>query len=120
MTRIFSSLVLSLVLVGDTNAFSPSSVKPLASVKPVASTTRIQSHAIEHDDEAVYMMMKAESCAHSESCSIDDAQQYLHEMIHMQSNCATGTLTSQQVCEDVQFPAEVIASLRAKISAEKE
>jgi hypothetical protein len=89
-------------------------------VKSLASTTRIQSHAIDSDDEAVYMMMKAESCAHSESCSIDDAQQYLNEMIHMQSNCATGTLSSQQVCEDIQFPAEVIASLRAKISAEKE
>jgi hypothetical protein len=65
------------------------------------------------------MMMKAEACAHSDSCSIDDAEQYLKEILHIQSNCASGTLSSQQICEDVTFPAEVVAHLRAKLDAER-
>lgn len=65
------------------------------------------------------MMMKANTCAHSETCSIDEAEEYLNEILHLQSNCASGSLNSEQICDDVDFPSEVIAGLRQKIQQAK-
>jgi len=103
---------MSLALAGKTNAFSPNTIKPLG----LGSTTKLHSHAIQSEEEAMYMMMKADACAHSDSCSIDEAQNFLDEVMHMQSNCVSGTLASHQICDDVIFPSEVISSLRQKIS----
>lgn len=77
--------------------------------------TTLNSHAIDSEDEAMIMMMKADACAHSDTCSIDEAQEYLNEMLHLQSNCVSGSLTSQSICDDITVPMEVIGGLRDKI-----
>lgn len=82
--------------------------------------TSLYSYAISNEDEAMMMMMKANTCAHSDTCSIDEAEDYLKEMLHLQSNCASGSLTSDLICEDVIFPSEVIAGLREKIQKHTE
>lgn len=82
------------------------------------SETSLHSYAIDNEDEAMRMMMKANLCAHSDTCSIDEAEQYLQEVLHLQSNCASRLLTSSKVCDDVLFPSEVIAGLREKIRME--
>eukprot|EP00560_Eucampia_antarctica_P006434 CAMPEP_0197829228 /NCGR_PEP_ID=MMETSP1437-20131217/5661_1 /TAXON_ID=49252 ORGANISM="Eucampia antarctica, Strain CCMP1452" /NCGR_SAMPLE_ID=MMETSP1437 /ASSEMBLY_ACC=CAM_ASM_001096 /LENGTH=115 /DNA_ID=CAMNT_0043430769 /DNA_START=213 /DNA_END=560 /DNA_ORIENTATION=- len=63
----------------------------------------------------MYFMMKGMDCANSDSCSIDEAQAYMNEIIHVQSGCVTGTLVGEDVCENIVFASEVIASLRQKI-----
>lgn len=84
------------------------------------TTTTLNSHAIDAEDEAMMMMMKANTCANSETCSIEEANEYLNEMLHIQSNCATGTLSSDLICNDISFPTEVIAGLRDKIQNQVE
>lgn len=64
--------------------------------------------------------MKANICAHSDTCSIDEAENYLNEMLHLQSNCASDSLRSDAICNDVLFPSEVIAGLREKIQRQTE
>jgi hypothetical protein len=112
MTAIKKTL-LTLALVGEAAAFSPNSIKPLH------CATRLNSFAIDSDDDAMSMMMKADLCARSETCSIDDAEHYLEEVLHLQSDCVSGAISSEQICDDIAFPSQVVASLREKIELER-
>lgn len=111
ITRICASLAMSLALASRANAFSPNSIRPLSGL----TKTKLNSHAIDSEEDAMFLMMKANACAHSETCSLDDAENYLNEVLHIQSDCASGAINSAQICEDILFPSEVIASLREKI-----
>lgn len=111
----FSSKLFTLALVGNAAAFSPNSITPLHKI----TSTRLNAFAIESDDDAMNLMMRADLCAQSDTCSLDDAEHYLEEILHIQSDCATGSLRSEQVCEDITFPTEVIAHLREKIEKER-
>lgn len=89
-------------------------------VTATATATALHSHAIDAEDEAMVMMMRANNCAKSDTCSIEEAEEYLNEMLHIQSSCASGSLSSDLICEDVAFPSEVIAGLRQKIQNQVE
>lgn len=108
------------------NAFSkPSLVASGAAFQPEhqsidTSFSKLYSHAIDSEDEAMMMMMKANTCAHSDTCSLEEAEQYLNEMLHIQSNCVSGTLQSDMICNDIEYPVEVIAGLRDKIKKQVE
>eukprot|EP00553_Chaetoceros_curvisetus_P007908 CAMPEP_0204614212 /NCGR_PEP_ID=MMETSP0717-20131115/1984_1 /ASSEMBLY_ACC=CAM_ASM_000666 /TAXON_ID=230516 /ORGANISM="Chaetoceros curvisetus" /LENGTH=256 /DNA_ID=CAMNT_0051626825 /DNA_START=21 /DNA_END=791 /DNA_ORIENTATION=+ len=104
-------------LISGTNGFSAKNLKPLSSVISRAESTKMHSHAMDAEDDAMYMMMKASACAHSDACSIDEAENYLNEVLHLQSDCVSGALTSDQICDDVIFPSEVIGALRNKIES---
>mmetsp|Transcript_45338 Transcript_45338/g.68382 ORF Transcript_45338/g.68382 Transcript_45338/m.68382 type:complete len:337 (-) Transcript_45338:151-1161(-) len=113
ITRINASVVMALsaALLAPASAFSPNSMK----VRP-SLATRLNVHAAaDSEDDAMYLMMKAQECANSDTCSIDSAREYLREVIHVQSGCAAGTLAGYDLCEDQLFAAEVVASLREKI-----
>jgi len=74
------------------------------------------------EDMYPQLLDKASLCAHSESCSIESAELYLKEIVHVQSGCAAGTLNGKGVCDDVLVVSEVVADLREKITigAERE
>ena len=114
-SSIFALLVCS--LTGTCHAFSPSKMQNRLYTTAV---TQLKSHAVDTDDEALLLMMNASNCANSDSCSIEEAEQYLNEMLHLQSDCASGALRSQRICDDVLFPSEVIAGLREKIRKQVE
>jgi len=61
------------------------------------------------------LMLRARECANSDSCSIDEAEGYLKEVVHIQGSCVAGNLAGQQLCDDIQFASEVISGLRNKI-----
>jgi len=69
------------------------------------------------EENAAYLMDKARECAYSDSCSLEDANLYLKEVVHVQGNCAAGTLNGQQLCEDVVSISEIIVGLRNKVEA---
>lgn len=69
----------------------------------------------DNEDDAAYLLHKAEECALSDSCSIDDAKVFLREVIHLESGCAAGTLVGAEICEDQDHVAAIVASLRAKV-----
>ncbi len=88
--------------------------------RTTATPTGLNSHVVDADDEAMQIMMNANSCANSDTCSIEDAEMYLNEMLHLQSDCVSGALHSDLICDDVLFPSEVIAGLRKKIQKQVE
>lgn len=114
------------VLTQKCSAFSTSKVSFMnhqhihKAADKIRSDTHLNSYVIDSEDEAFMMMMKASTCAHSDACSLEEAEEYLNEMLHIQSNCAVGTLNSAKLCEDVIVPSEIISSLRQKIKNEVE
>lgn len=69
----------------------------------------------DNEEDASYLLHKAEECALSDSCSVDDAKYLLREVVHLESSCVTGTLVGQELCNDQDHLAEIVANLRAKV-----
>jgi hypothetical protein len=116
LSRISTSLGIVIATMNQLVAFSPNTIRPLHKLDVA---TRLKSHAIDSEDEAIMTMMRATTCAHSDTCSIEEAEKYLDEILNLQSSCVSGTLSSQQVCEDILFSSQVIADLRQKINEGK-
>jgi len=125
VTRIHASLTIALLTsTGSVSGFSASSAlhqrrSALASLEKeeLSSTTALSALAIDPESEAdaYTLMLRARECANSDSCSIDEAEDYLREVVHIQGKCVAGNLAGQQLCDDIQFAAEVISGLRNKI-----
>jgi hypothetical protein len=107
------SLFLSSLLQSSTG-FSPT---PLAS----KTQSRVQSlkagYALEwpSEEDAVYLMQRANQCAYSEECSIEDAEGCLGDVLLVQSGCTAGMLEGRDVCNNQDVASEIVANLRAKI-----
>ena len=127
VTRIHASLTIALLTssTGSVSGFSAMSSalhqgrSALASLEreELASTTALSAIAIDPENEAdaYALMLRARECANSDSCSIDEAEDYLREVVHIQGSCVAGNLAGQQLCDDIQFASEVISGLRNKI-----
>ena len=128
VTRIHASLTIALLTAttGSVSGFSTSALhqgrSALASLEkeeslPSSSTTALSAFAIDPESEtdAYALMLRARECANSDSCSIDEAEDYLREVVHIQGSCVAGNLAGQQLCDDIQFASEVISGLRNKI-----
>jgi len=119
------STILSSLLIPSCVSFSPNGMKQRMtltketsinrSTTTKQSSTTLFSHVLDSEEEAMFLMASARECANSESCSIDQAEEYLNAVLDIQGGCAAGVLTSQELCEDVTLPASVVAELRFKI-----
>eukprot|EP00581_Thalassiosira_minuscula_P009762 CAMPEP_0183708762 /NCGR_PEP_ID=MMETSP0737-20130205/4970_1 /TAXON_ID=385413 /ORGANISM="Thalassiosira miniscula, Strain CCMP1093" /LENGTH=286 /DNA_ID=CAMNT_0025936695 /DNA_START=120 /DNA_END=980 /DNA_ORIENTATION=+ len=89
----------------------PSSIS--ASARTTSSSLQMSSHASE--EFYPQLLNKASLCAHSDTCSIESAELYLKEIVHVQSGCAAGTMSGNAICNDVLGVTEVVADLRQKI-----
>jgi len=121
MPRSLSSAVGCAALLATASAFSPSATHQHPSLLSSASTTTTSVAASpQHATEESYpsLLQSASVCAHSDSCSIDLAEDYLREIVHVQSGCAAGTL-SGGVCDDVLNVSAIVADLRVKIDEGK-
>ena len=67
------------------------------------------------ENDAQMLMNHARECAYSDSCSVEEAQQHLREVVHVQSGCVAGTVNGHDVCEDQITAAEIVALLRRKV-----
>lgn len=56
------------------------------------------------------MMAKAQECAFSDTCSIEESNQHLIDVLNLQVACASGTV--HDVCDDQLVVAEIVAKLR--------
>jgi hypothetical protein len=92
--------------------FSP---KPSLIARPATHLSHSAFVAAEHEDEAIFLMNRARECAFSDSCSVQDAEHYLDDVIHVQYGCAAGTIAGHALCEQQDEVAEIVAHLRAKI-----
>lgn len=85
----------------------------------VRSRSALNAFAVATEDDAIYLMHRAQECAFSDSCSVEEAEGYLHDVLHVQSGCAAGTLSSHAVCEEQDVVAEIVANLRAKVNGSR-
>ena len=60
-------------------------------------------------------MAKARECAFSDSCSIEESNEHLIDVLNIQVACASGSVAGHDVCDDQQEVAEVVAKLRAHV-----
>lgn len=74
-------------------------------------------NAIETETEARLLLLKARDCAYGDSCSIEDCEILLREMMHLQSGCVTGTLVGHDLCEEQDIAADVVAHLREQVKS---
>ena len=105
-----SAILASILATTAVNGFSSYNLptRPTSTKLHAAATTINES-------QYPNLLSQASLCADDESCSIEAANLYLKEIVHYQSGCAAGTLSGNDVCEDVVGVSEVVANLRHKI-----
>mmetsp|Transcript_14211 Transcript_14211/g.29183 ORF Transcript_14211/g.29183 Transcript_14211/m.29183 type:complete len:248 (+) Transcript_14211:49-792(+) len=106
---ILSSLTLS-------NGFVPSVFLPAAPLH----MGNLRS-ATSFDDMAYSTFQRAENCLDG-SCSIEQAEQLLNEVLSIQAHCvaADAELTAETVCKDAILTSELIVGLRTRINSASE
>jgi len=101
------------------NAFTASPKRAMAST-PVASPgvgPLKVGIAMDWNDQELdegFLMKRAEACAHSDSCSLQEARRCLDDVLRVQSGCVSGNVLGS-VCENVDIAVEIVAELRQKI-----
>jgi len=104
--------ILSIMLLVDLSSSFSTSRMYLTSLHKTSMELKVES-----EDEQLSLMFKARECAHSEACSVEEADQFLHEVMTFQGSCGEGILLGDaDVCEDPVFINEVILDLKEKIS----
>ena len=71
------------------------------------------------EQEAAYMMAKARECAFSDSCSIEESNARLHDVLNIQVACASGTVAGHDICDDQLEATEIVARLRDHVKSGK-
>ena len=113
-----SCFALSLFAV-SASAFTPMSRQSTATKvavprKAIALDWEQQSQ----DDYDALLLSRAMDCAGSDTCSLEEAEQYLESILHAESGCASGALIGNQICDNVIDAAEAVANLREKVVRE--
>lgn len=126
LQRLQTILVLSSLLLVSTSAFSAQKASQL--VRPSASSSASSSSVLhvgavwtDENENDSFSMTRATACADgSETCSLEEAQAYLDDILMMQKDCLDVTLSDNSpLCENVDVVIDVVANLRQKISTER-
>jgi hypothetical protein len=140
---IFLLVVITVVVVGLSNTPAVDAWSPLhksstyRKISSLSSTTALQvgvawnfnheEQEEEHDYNNIvssgFMMHRAQVCADSDSCSLEDAQTCLKELLHVQMQCiGSGVLSPSAVCDvgNVDVVADIVDKLRNKIQEESQ
>lgn len=123
-------IALSSLLQLTTSAFSARKSSQLVRSSSSSPSFALYAGAVVVDDgssdeqDVVFLMNRATACANSEeTCSLEEAQAYLEDVLLMQKDCLDVTLQDIQkknpLCENVDVVAEVVAGLRVKIGSER-
>jgi hypothetical protein len=119
----FSFLFLLLAIVDDTLAFSSSQLIRSSASSSTSSSSTLNVGVVWTDDvdNDMYLMNRAEACANSDSCGLDEATAFLDDILHQQKECiGAGVLsTKATICDNVDVTAEIVANLREKIEIQR-
>lgn len=98
-------------------AFTVSKTPQIHSVKSLNVATSLD-HWEQYDENL--LLEQAQICADSDTCSLEEAQKYLDNIIQMESDCASGALLGSEICNNVEATVDVVVGLREKISRESQ
>ena len=118
--RLQTILATSLTLLVTTSAFSGQKGSQLVR-SPSTSSSALFVGAVWTDDNEndTFLMNRATACGDgSESCSLEEAESYLHDILTIQKDCLA-VATNSELCENVDVVSEVVANLRQKITLER-
>ena len=104
-----TSILLAVMTVNQSTAFL---IPPSSSHLTKPTTTSTCLHSTASTPDQLQLLNSASLCANSESCSIESAELYLREILHIQTTCAA---EEEIICADVGRTSEVVAGLREKI-----
>lgn len=124
LQKLQTILLLSSLLLVTTSAFSARKASHLArsSLSSTASPSfALSAGAVLMDESSDELMSQATACANSETCTLEEAQTYLEDVLLIQKDCLDMTIQDikNPLCENVDVVAEVVAVLRGKIQAEE-
>ena len=119
-TVVLSSLLLVVV---PTSAFSTSRTIPSPSSGISPSPSVVNAGVVLFDESSneyesnEFLVSRATACVHSESCSLEEAESYLNEMLLVRNNPLDGgdAMTGSKTTEC----ADVVEGLRKKIEAQR-
>ena len=118
MLRFVSFLFLATASVFAPEGCSSYSIPRPAQPKSSPTGTAL-SVGVTYDDSA-YLMSRAEMCADSAMCSLEEAQLCLDNILQVQMECVgAGILSTSPVCDNVDTTAETVAKLRQKIEVQR-
>eukprot|EP00547_Thalassionema_nitzschioides_P007369 CAMPEP_0194210634 /NCGR_PEP_ID=MMETSP0156-20130528/8859_1 /TAXON_ID=33649 /ORGANISM="Thalassionema nitzschioides, Strain L26-B" /LENGTH=293 /DNA_ID=CAMNT_0038938005 /DNA_START=43 /DNA_END=924 /DNA_ORIENTATION=- len=112
--------VFTFILVSSfttSSAFTVSRTAQHHDIKPLNVATSLD-HWEQYDENM--LLQQAQSCADSDTCSLEEAQQYLDNIMKMESDCASGALLGSEICKNVDQTVEAVVGLREKISRESQ
>ena len=113
LARIFTSLLLASTVSGF--IMIPNSPTTGFVVRNNAGLPLFSTMVVETEADARMLLSRAKQCAYGDSCSVEEADFLLNEMLHTQSGCVTGTLVGHDLCEEQDVAADIVAHLRQKI-----
>jgi len=108
------TLIPLLLLARESSGFSATSMNSKVFGRPALALHSTKSFS---EEDASYIMSQASACAHSDTCSIDDANNYLEAVVSVQGDCTANVLVDDAVCGDADNISEIVALLRAKVEA---
>jgi hypothetical protein len=97
---------------GFAPAFHPHKSAFKSACQELKSTSELSG---EYEDRI--MMIKARECAFSDASSVAEARSLLHQILHVQSGCVSGTVSGHDLCENQGEVAEIVAHLRQKVDS---
>ena len=103
--------------VSLTNAFTLSQLDRRSRGLVNSTPALRMSSLLVHPDELTSrcVLNKARECAFSEYSSATEAKEYLTKILEIESGCVSGVLAGQDLCENVDEVAEIVAHLRRKV-----
>ena len=118
--RLQTILATSLTLLVTTSAFSGQKGSQLVrSPSPSSSALFVGAVWTDDNENDTFLMNRATACGDgSESCSLEEAESYLHDILTIQKDCLA-VATNSELCENVDVVSEVVANLRQKITVER-
>jgi len=119
LQRFQTTLALCSILLATTSAFSAQNAPQLVRSPSTCSSSAIFVGAVWGDENDAYMMNRAIACGEgSETCSLEEAQSYLHDILLTQKDCQSLSIESP-LCENVDVISGVVANLRQKITIKR-
>lgn len=119
-----TQLYLSLLLIAGASSFAPRSTIFHHRLAPlhVGATWDPRSSESSSNHDELYWMEHAQSCATSDSCSLEENKLCLENVIRIQTECSAGGSLMEEVeaCDDVSAAAEIVATLRSKIAKQSQ
>lgn len=120
LQRLQTILALSSLLLVGTLAFSTPALSSSSKTNSALSVGAVWTDDSDENND-MFLMSRATACANSETCSLEEAQNYLDDILMTQMDCLDQTLASSSsaLCENVDVVSEVVANLRQKIQVER-